>query len=845
MVRFATLLFIILIGSVAFADVPDKPDLSVIFIQRLPRNVDVKFDYPGDIPEPHCSCLSQPEPGRGRFRYKPNPKPSNKPAYKMNDTELKEFCRHRPLPGDKIFFTAHVKNQGGAPSPEAPYVFSIDKKAVLKGKIPKLAPGEKTKVSIKWTWKSGDHTVNFKVTPQAEEICDKNDEREILADAVSLVTRTTTREVYDAFAATQNMIGSYSFEDWCQHHIDVWNESLAKAVYTSIPNSVSERIRFDGAFSSDDPELPERVHWRLSYRMDMIPKMAKTVDSGLIHELVHQCGIIDLYAMFFMPTANPVRRDDGQYLFIGHMHAQIGLMGGGAAANKNTMFSEHTARGLELMKGWPRGGYGIYMFDMPKHNIVRLLDNTDKPLAGAKVLLHQANRSGSLGKKPPLKYTTDSRGEVDLGDFPFDLIHVVGRTGSLLFEIRAPGQLEYHFLDLPQMNIAYWRGDEEKHIYVIKTGIAHRDSPAAPTDLQAKLLSNKKILLTWKAANNPKSFRVLRNDTGLDCSLDRPFAGVADLPGSVRRAEVEAPHVGYPSFYAIAVVDDKGRQGAYSNVLRVPDYEIYPHLVRPWGVALDSNGTAYTVDNHSGILYSVDKDGRQTGWRGQIRVGPGNVAGIAVSADASTLYIAGRRSGRIAVADLAGKKRITGTIGAGELKKPWGIAVSKDGTIFVADAELNQVVLFDRKGKKISTIDDDLNKPRAVAIDDSRGLLCVGDSGNDRLKVYQRTGTDFSLVKTIDNVLNAECVAFGPKGRIYVGHEIRLGPCRRGMTVYNPDGELVGEWLQKPFAYRRERYVYGLAVAPDGSVFLTHGGNERWFLKLSPEEIEWKTDEGK
>ncbi len=269
------------------AQVPKEPDLDVLFIEQWPIYQGYWHQYPGNLP-------ALVKPGTGG--------PGKPAEYCYTRDEYESLRKTHPDEGEEITFTAFVANKGGVRVGPSEYVFRVDKRQRMKGELPPLEPGEKTTVAMKWPYKSGRHFVSFEIDPKdkIKEICEVNNEREDPTFGFILTITAGNKGEYPAFNATENLIGSYSFEDWCQHHIDVWNESLAKAVYTSTPNGVSERIRFDGAFSSDDPELPERVHWRLSYRMDMIPKMAKTVDSGLIHELLHQCGISDLYATTFV-----------------------------------------------------------------------------------------------------------------------------------------------------------------------------------------------------------------------------------------------------------------------------------------------------------------------------------------------------------------------------------------------------------------------------------------------------------------------------------------------------------------------------------------------------------------
>ena len=845
----ALLLLTSLAVASALAQLPNLPDLDVTYIQRIPRNVGVGFNYPDDIPMPVCTCLSQPQPGRGPFTYHPgggkwlgNPAAKDDPNKPLTEVgKMQESCQHWPKPGQTVTFIGHVINHGGAAAPPGPYVFLMDGKPIAKGELAELAPGQEATPSCEWKWRKGDHWVEFRLTPKSKEICDKNNSRKEMTTAIALTLKAASRAVYDAFNKTPNQTGSYSFEDWAQYHIDVWNDNLARAVYPITPKGVTERIRLDGVYPPDSPDITRRqsegefyTNWTFDWTLDDIPRYAKGVDNGLIHELCHQCGIIDLYTMGLTQVDNIARRDDGKFVNIGYYHNVGGLMGPGVPTRKGTFFSEHEAGAFQAMKGWPRWGYGIYLFDIPKQNVVRVLDNRGRPIAGAKVLLYQQGTDTQLGRIPPLNYAADPKGEIKLGDFPFAKLHVVGISAVLMLEIRAYGQVEYHCLDVTQMNLAYWRGKKDRATYEMRTAIAPDGAPAAPQRLEARLISEKKTRLAWKSDADPKAFLVLRSDSGMGCSLEPPLSRLVELPGSARDAEVDVLENGKPRFFAVTAVDRDGRQSACSNLVRVPDYELIPYLVRPWGVALGPDGTAYVIDHHLGLLMSIGKDGRPINWREHF-LEQGGIA-LAVSPDGSELFIVIHRQPEIRVMDLA-RKQISRRLGGAELKEPSGVAVSKDGTVFVVDSVLEQVVIFDKDGRKIGAIEG-FKSPSSVAFDGSRGLLCVADCGNDRLRVYSYENGKSDLVRTVDNCPSPRCVAFGPEGRIYVG---TYGG-GFGLTVLSPEGQVVGRWVQKPFSCHDGIAVFGVAVAPDGTVYLTQGGNERWFLKVRPEEIQWTTE---
>jgi uncharacterized protein (TIGR03663 family) len=91
------------------------------------------------------------------------------------------------------------------------------------------------------------------------------------------------------------------------------------------------------------------------------------------------------------------------------------------------------------------------------------------------------------------------------------------------------------------------------------------------------------------------------------------------------------------------------------------------------------------------------------------------------------------------------------TVGDGQLKEPWGVAVDDSGEIYVADTWNGRVQVFDRQGVfrrkwgrfgMVSASTDALllYGPRGLGFDDA-GNLVVADTGNKRLLVFTPDGS--------------------------------------------------------------------------------------------------------
>jgi uncharacterized protein (TIGR03663 family) len=131
--------------------------------------------------------------------------------------------------------------------------------------------------------------------------------------------------------------------------------------------------------------------------------------------------------------------------------------------------------------------------------------------------------------------------------------------------------------------------------------------------------------------------------------------------------------------------------------------------------------------------------------------------GIAVALDGS-LYVADTENHRIQHLSPEGKVlQVWGSFAAsnqnapapgGSFNEPWGIAVGPDGSVYVADTWNNRIQKFTADGKflktwgyGISQTDDPFGfyGPRAVAVD-AQGHVLVTDTGNKRIVVFDTEG---------------------------------------------------------------------------------------------------------
>ncbi len=465
---------------------PSGPvDLDVTYIERLPRYQKYCLEYPNGLP---VLC-----PG--------------------TETE-----KRWPDEGETVTFVAHIINKGEAESGDFQFKWFIDEKEVASGSHTSLSPHQEITERLQLPWINGPHTIKFVVDSQNSitEISEANNGVKDRTDALSFKIFFST-EQYNAFNSVKNRMGSYSAEDWIKDQFDAMRDRFEKAKYPLTPNGIEEVIRIDKIVVVPNSQIPEAMNsdpdrWTIDGRWQFWCPSGETVecqgnryngcntnpqgftncyaqkyqnstDWGLIHELTHQLGIIDLYHFNLRPENNHVVPG------LGKSQPNPGIMVGGDTSPyyDSTYYSSHTAIALNLNKGYRRGYYGEYLYDVPRQNKLKILNIDGQPLSGAEISVYQ--REGDIiDTTPEMTGFTDQNGIFVLPNqqasyhttetghtlrpSPFGKINVVGTNGIFLIEISKFEQTEYHFLDLGQFNLAYWRGNKDEATYTISTNFS-------------------------------------------------------------------------------------------------------------------------------------------------------------------------------------------------------------------------------------------------------------------------------------------------------------------------------------------------------------------------------------
>ena len=262
----------------------------------------------------------------------------------------------------------------------------------------------------------------------------------------------------------------------------------------------------------------------------------------------------------------------------------------------------------------------------------------------------------------------------------------------------------------------------------------------------------------------------------------------------------------------------------------------WPYPDYPNSVAVASDGTIYLADRHRHTVLQVETDGSLSVFAGTGFAGFSGdrdaataaqlnmPTGVAVTADDATVYIADRGNHRIRKVDVATRviTTVAGTEIAGfsgdtraataaVLNNPFDVAVDGDGNVYIADTDNHRI----RKVTVATGIIDTIA---------GSGSYGAGNGG------YSGDGED---VPATEARLNTPIgVTVDGDGNVYIGdfrnHRVRKVTVATGKIDYiagNGTAGFSGDLGQAKEA--QLHFPYGLAVASDGTVYITDVSNNR------------------
>jgi hypothetical protein len=573
---------------------PEGVDLDVTFINRSPLYQAYCVDYPWDIPgQPGIPFLC----------------PGTKDEKRWPET------------GEIVTFTAHIINKGTAASPPFDYAWHIDGAEVASGTLPALAPAEEITATYQWPWGHemspdgqlalGDHSVRFTAFP-ADAIPETHESNNSLEDPTSAMSFRIyfTPEMYAAYNVPVDPQWPASAEDWIQKQMAMMNWDFANSTYPVVPQGATVRMRVN-QIAIGDTNPPADGHdggWFIDadYRQPGgYYDPAIDIDWGLIHELSHQVSIIDLYTIGAAGPDVHVTDRLGNPVNVRFDWPRFDLMGGGDIwphADHN-LYSSHSAAGASTYKGYRNGYYGSYLFDIPLENYFLVLDNQGNPAPGVQVALYQRAGVWDWTGAPGFDSTPEITGTTGVGglflltnrsahggtvtlnghvlhDNPFGVVDIIGPQGLFLVHLRQGNHEEYRWLDITELNLAYWMGDTISHTFTISSHVPPPGAPQAPV-LSGVQVQGDWAKICWRDSPSPgvTGYRVYR------ATWPRSEYELVTEVGSGPCLEDTHPMSSHDGkTYAVTAVGAQGLESGFSNLGWAPTLS-HPISVAitPWG----------------------------------------------------------------------------------------------------------------------------------------------------------------------------------------------------------------------------------------------------------------------
>ncbi|KAA0216289.1 MAG: hypothetical protein EDM82_04785 [Cyanobacteria bacterium CYA] len=382
-----------------------------------------------------------------------------------------------PNVGQTVTYTATVRNRGSEHfSGTVHGTWTVD--GVPVSSVPQdldLNPRQTATYTLTTTWDGLDHDIQF----QIDAVDDRPDNNDFSLTSLSVAFLSYADLSYVESFREQS--ASYpdaitnDFFDWLNAHMERFNELFAAA-------GCDKRVHFDVLAELDDgsadPTDPARINFAIfpfryyagdgSLRLSGYYDSSEDLDYGLLHEMGHQLGLIDIYR---------INVSSGQNQVSGQPYAAASDLMNGVSH----FLSEHSAGAMNHWLHTAHGYYGQFLYQMPDQVKMRFVGYDGTPLAGAQVRVYQKAERPGLGEviTNQVKFSgvTDANGEwlvpnVDINpayapttyagdtlrDNPFGYVAVIGTNSLLLFEVEHQGRSDYAWLDVTEVNNAYWGG---------------------------------------------------------------------------------------------------------------------------------------------------------------------------------------------------------------------------------------------------------------------------------------------------------------------------------------------------------------------------------------------------
>jgi hypothetical protein len=382
-----------------------------------------------------------------------------------------------PTNGQPVTYTATVRNRGSNPWPGDVHArWSWDGQVIGSPTvIGPLPPDGLTTFVLTRPWDGQRHTVQFTLTDADART--NNNSRSLDTKSVAYLSYVD-QTYYENFRATSygdpNAVTDDMF-DWVNRHTDRMNQMFADV---NCPKRVHLDVLEMLADDAPDPGIDTIYFAVFPFRYRAGDGSLRQysgyyyptddIDYGLLHEMGHQLGLIDLYQMDVPADLNLVSHQ-AYYTVPDLMHGV------------SHFFSPHSALAMTHWEDQAHGYYGQFLYGLPAQISLRFIGIDGQPLVGAAVKMYQYCSRPGLGQvistQIKAQGITDTNGvwtlpnvPLDhslapalptgdtLKDNPFGYVNVIGNNGVLHFRLDHNGFTDYAWFDITEPNVAYYQG---------------------------------------------------------------------------------------------------------------------------------------------------------------------------------------------------------------------------------------------------------------------------------------------------------------------------------------------------------------------------------------------------
>ena len=479
-----------------------------------------------------------------------------------------------PTNGQLVTYTATVRNRGSNPWPGAIHAaWSWDGQVVdsptASGPLP---PDGLATFVLTRPWDGLRHAVQFALNDTDART--NNNSRTLDTKSVAFLSYVD-QTYYENFRATSygdTNAFTDDFFDWVNRHTDRMNQMFADAncpkrihldvlemLADNAPDPTTDTIYFavfPFRYRAGDGSL--RQYSGYYYGPD-------DIDYGLLHEMGHQLGLIDLYQMDVPADFNLVSHQGYSTV--------ADLMNG-----VSHFFSPHSALAMTHWEDQAHGYFGQYLYGLPAQINLRFLGLDGQPLVGATVKMYQyCSRPGEgqvISTQIKAQGITDTNGvwtlpnvSLDhslapplptgdtLKDNPFGYVAVVGNNGVLHFRLEQNGFTDYAWLDITEPNVAYYQGQTNSATFIRNVALGGPVQFFPPPELSEAYAG---VWSSWADGSAPGNTwttndaqRVLVGTNSLKFVTDGGFDTYAHYPGAgLALWDLTAAQTLHVSFYA-------------------------------------------------------------------------------------------------------------------------------------------------------------------------------------------------------------------------------------------------------------------------------------------------------